>query len=401
MPREYSVAHDENDVFVLHCMRKKTVTASLADLLFADSESSADALYLGKIFVPDPFISFRFDKRSYAVVNALEFGRVVNESQFDEVVLLEDIKEILKQKNKAATTAEVIHFLQKELGIKGFRVADDFPVGLADQLRKKKIPVEVAEHGLFPERVCKTAEELAHIKEGNRASAAGIQVAFDILKESTVKAGKIYYQNKVLTSEWLREEIDIACLRRGAVANHTIVAGGDQACDPHCAGYGPLYANQLIIIDVFPRVQKHGYHGDMTRTFLKGTPSKEQEALVKAVMQAQQKALQKIKAGVSGKTVHGAVQDSFNEAGYRTEKTEQGYVGFFHGTGHGLGLEVHEAPRVSSIANRLKKGHVVTVEPGLYYPGVGGCRIEDVVAIKSGGYEMLSDFQKKKWVLPR
>lgn len=377
---------------------KSAAKKRIADLMYASSESCADALYLGKVFVPDPYISFRLAGESYAVVNALEYARVSEESAYDEVILLESVMECMVGTGDKSI-CEVLAFLRKDLKIDGFRVAGDFPIWLGDALRKKRISVEVVSDGLFEERTIKTDEELTFIEEGNAASAAGIQTAFDMLSATKVKHGKLFYKNKPLTSEWLRQEVDISCLRRGAVASHTIVAGGDQACDPHCGGFGQLYANELIIIDVFPRVQRHGYHGDMTRTFLKGTPSPEQEKIVATVMKAQSLALEKVKAGISGKTVHQTVDQYFKKTGFRTEKTADGFIGFFHGTGHGLGLEVHESPRVSRVDQRLRKGHVVTIEPGLYYPGVGACRIEDVVAVEKGGYRLLSDFQKNKWVV--
>ena len=183
-----------------------------------------------------------------------------------------------------------------------------------------------------------------------------------------------------LTSERVRHAIEIACLEKGAQARQTIVAGGEQACDPHCQGTGPLRPNELIVIDVFPRVARTGYFGDMTRTFLKGRASPQQRRLVNTVRQAQQKALETIKAGVTGGRIHAIVENHFKAAGYRTNRSNGRPEGFIHGTGHGLGLEIHEPPRLNRTGPRLKAGSVITVEPGLYYRGLGGCRIEDVGA---------------------
>ena len=169
------------------------------------------------------------------------------------------------------------------------------------------------------------------------------------------------------------------------------MAGGDQACDPHEQGAGPLQANSLLIVDIFPRDEATGYFGDMTRTYLKGSATLDQRALVSAVRSAQALALARIADGVDGRDVHEAVLNRFADAGYQTGKDGDGFRGFFHGTGHGLGLEIHEEPRVSKGSCVLGTDMVVTVEPGLYYPGLGGCRIEDVVRVVSGGVEMLSD----------
>jgi len=185
--------------------------------------------------------------------------------------------------------------------------------------------------------------------------------------------------------------IETACLEAGAVSLSTIAAGGDQACDPHDRGSGPLRANELIVVDVFPRVTASGFFGDMTRTFLRGRASEAQRALVAAVRAAQLAALKVIRAGIPASTVHAAVTDTFDRLGYETRHSAKGSVGFFHGTGHGLGLDIHEPPRMNATTQLpLKRGTVVSVEPGLYYPGLGGCRIEDIVQVAAEGPVMLS-----------
>ncbi len=180
------------------------------------------------------------------------------------------------------------------------------------------------------------------------------------------------WKGKTLTSELLRAEIDSAVLRAGGVPTGTIVAGGDQACDPHERGHGPLYADSLIILDVFPRDAKTGYFGDMTRTVLRGRASEAQRKLWETVKAGQALALKRVKAGVDGMTIHKAIQEFFASRGFTTGVRNGRRVGFFHGTGHGLGLEIHEHPRLQKVV--LKDRQVLTVEPGLYYPGVGGAR---------------------------
>jgi Xaa-Pro aminopeptidase len=214
-----------------------------------------------------------------------------------------------------------------------------------------------------------------------------------MLRASKIAGRKLIFQGKPLTSERLKFAIEVACLEAGAVSAYTIVAGGDQACDPHERGTGPLRPHELIIIDIFPRVTRTGFHGDMTRTFLRGRASDAQRALVSAVRAAQRAALETIRAGVNGRNVHRKVVDVFTARGFETKHTPTGSVGFFHGTGHGLGLAVHEPPRMSgSVDSTLKKDAVVTVEPGLYYPGLGACRIEDVVQVTPAAPKMLSRY---------
>ena len=190
-----------------------------------------------------------------------------------------------------------------------------------------------------------------------------------------------------------RFALETAIAEQGGNPQDTIVAGGNQACDPHDRGSGPLRPHELIIIDIFPRVVKTGYFGDMTRTYLKGRPSEEQRKLVATVRKAQLAATKTIRAGVDGRAVHKACTDCFAAAGYITKQTKDGAVGFIHGTGHGLGLAVHDPGRMSpAVSYPLKKGSVMTVEPGLYYPGLGGCRWEDVVQVTATGTKPLSKY---------
>jgi Xaa-Pro aminopeptidase len=191
----------------------------------------------------------------------------------------------------------------------------------------------------------------------------------------------------------LRAEIDTAVLRSGGLPANTIVAGGDQACDPHERGHGPLKANTLIILDIFPRSAASGYYGDLTRTILRGHASDEQRRLWETVNEGQALALKKMKPGVDGLELHEEIKKYFTDHGYPTELRKGRQTGFFHGTGHGLGLEIHEYPRFQKTV--FKVGQVLTVEPGLYYPGLGGVRTEDVVAITKSGIRMLSRFENR------
>lgn len=364
-------------------------------LLYAASEHSADLLYFGGFSAPDPFAALEAGGRKLALFNALEFGRAKKESSFDEVLSLEEYQEKARKRWKTAapSVAQVIATLAFERGQKLFTIADDFPAALASKLNALGVKTRFADGALFPERELKTAFEILALKEGNRCAARGIDAGARLLRAAKVRGGKLFYKGEVLTSERLKFAIEVACLEAGSLSLNTIAAGGDQACDPHCTGQGPIRANELVIFDVFPRVQKTGYFGDMTRTFLKGRASDAQRSLVAAVAAAQKGALKAITAGVNGRAVHRGVIAEFEKRGYKTTRTEKGARGFFHGTGHGVGLEIHEMPRLSGAVDcTLAAGAVVTVEPGLYYPGLGACRIEDVVQVTDGKPRMLSSY---------
>jgi len=364
-------------------------------LLYSGTEHGPDALYFGRVDVPDPFVAFGLRGKKYAIVSALEFGRVKRTSDFDVVLPLEGFmrraRELWPQRKPGA--AEVIFLAAKDFRQTRFTVPEDFPAGVYDKLFELGLDLEIADGALFPEREIKTPAEAAAIREGNRCSARGFAAAESILRASKVRGRTLVHRGRTVTSERLKFAIEAAILEAGGVSSNTIVAGGDQACDPHDRGSGPLRPHELIIVDIFPRVTATGYYGDMTRTFLRGRASEAQQRLVAAVRAAQLAAIKMIRAGVNGRAVHNRVVEVFAAGGFETKHTARGSVGFFHGTGHGLGLAVHELPRMSpTIDYILKPSSVVTVEPGLYYPGLGGCRIEDVVQVTAGKPKMLSRY---------
>jgi len=364
-------------------------------LLYSDTARSADVLYFGRVEMHDPFVALGIRGRKVAVVSALEFGRVRRTSDFDAVLRLEEFTERAARAwpRRAPGPATVIALAARELRARTLTVPPDFPASLYVELRALGVRLQLADGMLFPQRETKTAAEAQAIREGNRCSAAGIAAAERVLRASRARRGRLRYQGAVLTSERLRTAVETACIEAGSVSLSTIVAGGDQACDPHERGSGPLRPNELIIVDVFPRVTQSGYFGDMTRTFLRGRASDAQRAIVAAVRAAQLAALRTVRAGVPGSAVHRRVEETFAARGFKTRRMARGSVGFFHGTGHGVGLEIHEPPRMNATTHTpLKDGTVVTVEPGLYYPGVGACRIEDVVQVTPGAPRMLSRY---------
>jgi Xaa-Pro aminopeptidase len=372
-----------------------------ARALYASTDRSADALYLARTHIPDPFLAVDVDGRRTGVFGALEFGRMYASGAFAAVVALED----LYLEAKAAFGAEpvpgdLLAVLARRMNLAEVTVGADFPSLILRQAERRGLAVTVEEGVLFPERAVKTPGEIAEIALGNVSAAAGIAEAAAMLKAATVRpGGALELAGEPLTSERVRREIEIACLKKGGWAMETIVAGGDQACDPHCEGEGILRANELIVVDVFPRRAVSGYFGDMTRTFLKGRPTERQEHLVATVAQGQQLALSQIRAGADGRTIHFAVTEYFEKMGYPTERRPERSVGFFHGLGHCVGLEIHELPRMNRTGSPLAEGNVITVEPGLYYPGLGGCRIEDVVVVRRDGCEMISS-APYEWVIP-
>jgi Xaa-Pro aminopeptidase len=364
-------------------------------LIVAASETDPDMLYATKFWAPDPFIFLERNGKRTLVLSDLEIDRGRKQAKADEFVIFSRLEHEVQGKSKKAPPYEKVlaHFLRKR-GIRSAVVPSNFPLGYAQELAANKIHVQ-ATNGLFwPEREAKSDKEIEMIGRALRITETGLKRAIEVLKASKPGAGKrLRWSGKTLTSEMLRAEIDSAILRAGGIPTGTIVAGGDQACDPHERGFGPLYANSLIILDVFPRDAKTGYFGDLTRTVLRGRAGEAQRNLWDTVKAGQALALKKIKAGVDGMTIHKAIQELFAERGFPTEVRKGRRVGFFHGTGHGLGLEIHEHPRLQKVT--LKDRQVLTVEPGLYYPGLGGVRLEDVVVVTKNSCRMLSRFPKQ------
>ncbi|MCG2660936.1 MAG: M24 family metallopeptidase [Kiritimatiellae bacterium] len=232
---------------------------------------------------------------------------------------------------------------------------------------------------------------MGRITACQRAAVQAMRAAIRLIARARVdKKNRLRVRGRLLTSERVRRAIYRVLVDHNCTGEGTIVACDGQAATPHGIGHGPLRAHQSIVIDIFPRHLEHGYWGDLTRTVVKGTPSPALKKMYAAVKAAQAAALAKIRAGVSGRRVHLAAVAALARHGFKTGLLEGKAQGFIHSTGHGIGLEVHEAPSLSLRPGRLRAGHVVTVEPGLYYFQHGGVRIEDTVLVTRGGYRKLA-----------
>ncbi|MBI5772895.1 MAG: M24 family metallopeptidase [Verrucomicrobia bacterium] len=366
-------------------------------LLVADSERDANMLYAVGMFLPDPFIYLRLKGRCHIVVNDLEIDRARRAARHCKIISLNRVLNQLRRDGvKSPGLPHAVQSLLRARRVKKITVPSSFPHGFARQLRDLKIKVKLKQGACFPDREFKCAEEVKKISAALMMAEVGLAEAVQVLKSSKIaRNGRLIYHHLPLTSEKLRAVIDTAILQAGGQSCHTIVAGGRQGCDPHESGRGLLRAHQPIVIDVFPRSQKTGYFGDITRTVVKGRASEAVRRLYDTVARGQEIAFEKIRPGVRAVEVHKDVQEFFESQGYKTGRKNGHMEGFFHGTGHGLGMEIHEAPRINvNSEDTLRAGHVVTVEPGLYYPRLGGVRLEDVAFITGDGNRNLTKFEK-------
>lgn len=366
-------------------------------LHIADSERDADMRYALGLPISDPFIYLRHEGRSVAVLNDLEVDRARAQAHVDRVLPMSRYLRLARKRGvKTPGLADAAAALCREAKVKKVTVPFAFPVGVARQLRKLGLRVKIRDGWFLPEREFKTAAEVKMISAVLMMAEVGMAEGIHALKRTKIgKDRRLLFQGIPLTSEKLRSIIETAVLQAGGVASNTIVAQGTQACDPHERGHGPLVADLPLVLDIFPRSARTGYYGDISRTVVRGRASEGIRKQYFTVLKGQTLAFTLLRDGVPGAQVHAAVEKIFRTEGYRTGLRKGQPVGFFHGTGHGLGLEIHELPRASRTSECvLRAGHVVTVEPGLYYPDTGGVRLEDVALITHSEPQNLTQFEK-------
>jgi len=372
--------------------------------------TEADQYYLAGFGAPDPFVTCYTPEGIHLLVSGLEYGRAKAESAADTVARHADYghRENVAEHGSLGGRNRTIAAFLEDHGVEHVLVPDRFPTATADGLRELGTTVTAdLERTVAEIRARKTDEELEYLRAAQRANEAAMDRAQELIADAEVvdagaaTAGVDYeaileYDGQPLTSEIVTREIEIALLREGCALDETIVAGGAQGADPHERGSGPLPAHEPIVIDIFPRDKTTKYHADMTRTVVRGQADPEVRRRHEVTLDAQAAAFDAIEPGVTGEAVHDAVCDVYEAEGYETLRSDEtAETGFIHSTGHGLGLEVHELPTLAPDGRELAPGHVVTVEPGLYDPAVGGMRVEDVVIVTEDGCENYVDYPKE------
>lgn len=360
--------------------------------------SNSDIRYFTGASTADGFFAFSLNGKRCALLSALEIDKMRRHSRLDKLFDLADVCKKFGVAGQPYAEHLALSKLLKAARVRELLVPSDFPALSLQLLSEEGFKIRICEGQIFPERAVKGRAELSLIEKANEVASAGFAVAEEILRRSTIRGKYIYYAGEILTSQFLRAEIEKIALSLGADAVDTIASSGAQACMPHEVGHGAVAPNSLIVIDIFPKLREGGYFGDMTRTFLKGAPTVAQAKLVETVLSAQELGVGKIRAGINGADVHAAVADFLSRNGYETSVKKGSWRGFFHSTGHGIGLDVHEEPSLGRRDCVLECGNVVTVEPGLYYPEIGGCRIEDNVVVLKNGCRMLSKYHYN-WVI--
>ncbi|SEH40863.1 Xaa-Pro aminopeptidase [Halopenitus malekzadehii] len=362
-------------------------------LIDADWEDPTQ-LYLSGFTGPDPFLTLYADGGVHLLVSGLEYARAKRESRADTV---RRHAEYDFQYGGRERRLDMYADFLADVGVESVLMPDRAPVGTADGLRDRGITVAVDhEDAVASLRAVKSDDEVNRIRTAQRATESAMAAAESLLSEATVEDGTLVHGGDVLTSERVREEIEVTLLRHGCASEETIVAGGAHAADPHDRGSGPLSAGDAIVIDVFPRDTDTKYFADMTRTFVVGEPGDALRERYDLTVSALEAAIDAVEPGATGEDVHVAACEVYEDAGYPTLRSDPDTdTGYIHSTGHGVGLAVHEPPRLSMGAGELEPGNVVTIEPGLYDPDVGGIRVEDLVVVTTDGCEVITDYPKR------
>jgi Xaa-Pro aminopeptidase len=285
----------------------------------------------------------------------------------------------------------------KALGIGSAVVPEAFPLWLADRLRAEGVELTV-DGGFFDDRRrVKNDSELAGIRRAQRAAEAGMDAARDLLRRATGNGAGLVVDGEPLTVERVKSAMSVAFAANGTTADDFIVAPGPQGAVGHDMGSGPIKEGVPIVIDIWPRDNESFMFCDMTRTFVVGAVPEDVQRWHALTKEALDRAISEIRDGADGRAIFDGTCEIFEAAGELTQRTkEDGKTlsdGFFHGLGHGVGLEVHEEPGMGIAAkDALKAGDVVTIEPGLYRQGYGGVRLEDLVLVTKDGAENLTRY---------
>ncbi len=368
-------------------------------LIYADTTRSPEMRHEVPIGIPDPFLYVERDGSRHVVVTSFEIDRVnavpggpethpYEEFGFDDL--------LDRGLPREEVYLQVVVNACKALGVEDAAVPAGFPLVFADRLRSEGVQVR-AEGALFEQRRrVKSEVELAGIRRAQRAAEAGMDAARDLLRRADVGDGGLALDGEPLTSERIKAAIAAVFTERGMVADEFIVSHGPQSAVGHDMGSGAIAAGEPIVIDLWPKDIETACYADMTRTYVVGEPSGEIVRYHTLCKEALDRSLDAIRAGVAGADVFRLVCELFHEAGQPTQLSKKpGEVledGFYHGLGHGVGLEVHEAPSLGRAPGEMVAGDVVTVEPGLYRHGHGGVRLEDLVLVTEHGAENLTEY---------
>jgi len=370
-----------------------------AVLIYADSFRSADMRHAVPLGVPDPFLYAEENGSRHVFASSMEAPRIRGLGVLDvhahEELGFDDL--IAAGTGSRELNAQLALRAVGSLGLKRASVPQDFPVWLADRLRAAGIELAVDQDLFDDRRRAKTEAQLAGMRRAQRAAEAAMDVCRELLRRAEIRGDELLLDGEQLTVERVKADMNVAFATHDTTADEYIVAPGPQGAVGHDMGSGPIRPGTPLVVDIFPRDNASAVYTDMTRTFVVGEVPDDVREWHRLVKEALDAAVAEIRAGVEARALFGLTCEIFEAAGEPTQRTKRpGEAladGFFHGLGHGVGLEVHEAPSMGRLADKtLVAGDVVTVEPGLYRSGYGGVRLEDVVLVTEKGAEVITDY---------
>jgi Xaa-Pro aminopeptidase len=368
-------------------------------LIYADTVRSPAMRHEVPILVPDPFLYVERNGSRHTVSTSFEVGRIAaipggpqahasEEFGFDELIAQGLAREDVD--------LDVVVNACKALGVEKAVAPPDFPIAVGERLWQAGIQVTSDRDTFASRRRVKSEAELEGMRRAQRAAEGGMDAARELLRAAKPNGSGLVVDGEPLTAERIKQAIHQAFVAHGVIAEDFIVAPGAQGAVGHDLGSGPIAAGQSVVIDLWPKDPDTACYADMTRTYVVGEPPEELVEYHRLVKEALDRSLEATRAGIPAMQPFRVVCDLFQEAGYPTQLSKKpGEVldhGFFHGLGHGVGLEVHEPPWLGRAPGDLVAGDVVTLEPGLYRQGFGGVRLEDLVLVTEDGAENLTEY---------
>src|SRR5918996_4126222 len=369
-----------------------------AILIIGDTMRNPELRHEVPLGIPDPFVYAEVDGRRIVAISSMEATRVEALGTGLEVRPIEEFgaDEIRRSGLNVYEAAKQLNLrIVKGLGIDQATVPRGFPIGFADALRAAGVELTVDQSLFDDRRRRKSARELAGIRRAQKAAEAGVAGARELLGRSERVDGGLSLEGETLTCELLKERIQAEFLRHGALAEEMIVSHGPQTAVGHDMGSGAIGADDVVLLDLFPVDLESACYADLTRTLVVGDGPDELPEWHALCREALELAVAEVRPGADGPAIHRLVSEFFAERGFPTQLTKpagEGLLdGFYHGLGHGVGLEVHEAPGLGMLGQELVAGDVITIEPGLYRYGFAGVRVEDLLLVTEDGYERLTD----------
>ena len=374
-------------------------------LLYSESQKDPNMYYLTKFLAPDPFIFLKkIESNPIIVINQMEHPRAQKESIIKDVRSYLDYdysKAVQSTKEPQLGTIRFIaKVVKKELGA-GTKICvpPNFPLSVADVLRSADLTIIPMFDVVEKARETKDKQEVETIKEIQRVNEKTTSEAIQLIANSDVGNNKILQiDGKPLTVGKIKSFFGRKLIENGCLPEEDIIIScGPKSSDPHYVGKpeDKLKADQPIILDIYPRSIQKRYWSDMTRTVVKGKASVKVKKMYETVLEAKNASLDAIDSGVVGNSVYNVCCDVIEKAGYQTTRRgNKVFRGMTHGLGHGVGLQIHEAPNLGEFSGSALGEHaVVTVEPGVYDPDVGGVRIEDIIEVIKSGYKNLTQME--------